>query len=134
MSIQRAGFSLLPPPVPVKFLYFSPTLFPIQESCVMTPDSRLGFFLLFVFFFCFYKCCLSEQKADVPLLQQISKKRHSFPEAHVFFRSNLDSGLKKNCMYIFYLAFYKRGMFGVKTCVHQDQPQLYSLLCSVNKA
>lgn len=30
-------------------------------------------------------------------------------------------------MYIFYLAFYKKGMFGVKTCVHQDQPQLYNL-------
>lgn len=69
------AFPFSPLPSPLKFLYFFfPTWFPIQESCVMTPDSRLVFFFLSLF--CFYKCCLSEQKADVTLLQQISKKRH----------------------------------------------------------
>lgn len=37
-------------------------------------------------------------------------------------------------MYIFYLAFYKKGMFGVKMCVHQDQPQLYNLLCFIQQS
>lgn len=49
ISIQRAGFSLLPPPIPLKVsVFFPPTWFPIQESCVMTPDGRFGFFFSFV--------------------------------------------------------------------------------------
>lgn len=37
-------------------------------------------------------------------------------------------------MDIFYSAFYKKGMFGVKTCVHQDQPQLYNLFCFIRQS
>lgn len=45
-------------------------------------------------------------------------------------------------MYIFYLAFYKKGVPGVekekkkekKKCVHQDQPQLYNLLCFIQQS
>lgn len=28
----------------------------------------------------------------------------------------------------------KKGMFGVKMCVHQDQPQLYNLLCFIQQS
>lgn len=39
------AFPFSPLPFPLKFLYFfPPTWFPIQESCVMTPDSRFFFF------------------------------------------------------------------------------------------
>lgn len=127
ISIQRAGFSLLPPPIPLNVSVFFPhTWFPIQESCIITPDS-----------ICFYKCCLSEQKADVTLLQQISKRRHYFPEAHVLFRSNLDSGLKRKWhVYILFGFLKKKGdVWGKKKkCVHQDQPQLYNLLCFIQQS
>lgn len=123
MSIQRAGFSLLPPPVPLKVSVF----FPHLESWIITPDG-----------ICFYKCCLSEQKADVTFLQQISKRRHYFPEERVLFRSNLDSGLKRK-WYVYSLFGFlqkKGGCLGVKKkeCVHQDQPQLYNLLCFIQQS
>lgn len=123
MSIQRAGFSLLPPPVPLKVSVF----FPHLESWIITPDG-----------ICFYKCCLSEQKADVTFLQQISKRRHYFPEERVLFRSNLDSGLKRK-WYVYSLFGFlqkKGGCLGVKkkrVCSPRPAPTIQSSLLHSTK-
>lgn len=121
------AFPFSPLPFPWKFLYFSPHL--VSNPGKLYYNSRQYLF--------FYKCCLSEQKADVTLLQQISKRRHYFPEAHMLFRSNLDSGLKRKWyVYILFGFLQKKGVFGVKKkkCVHQDQPQLYNLLCFIQQS
>lgn len=123
MSIQRAGFSLLPPPVPLKVSVFSPHL----ESWIITPDG-----------ICFYKCCLSEQKADVTFLQQISKRRHYFPEERVLFRSNLDSGLKRKWyVYSLFGFLQKRGdVWGLKkkSVFTKTSPNYTIFSASFNKA
>lgn len=123
MSIQRAGFSLLPPPVPLKVSVFSPHL----ESWIITPDG-----------ICFYKCCLSEQKADVTFLQQISKRRHYFPEERVLFRSNLDSGLKRKWYGYSLFGFLQKmgGCLGVKkkSVFTKTSPNYTIFSASFNKA
>lgn len=123
MSIQRAGFSLLPPPVPLKVSVFSPHL----ESWIITPDG-----------ICFYKCCLSEQKADVTFLQQISKRRHYFPEERVLFRSNLDSGLKRKWYVYSLFGFLQKmgGCLGVKkkSVFTKTSPNYTIFSASFNKA
>lgn len=53
----------------------------------------------------------------------------------MLFRSNLDSGLKKKLYVYILFGFLQKGdVWGKKTCVHQDQPQLYNLLCFIQQS
>lgn len=110
ISIQRAGFSLLPPPIPLKVsVFFPPTWFPIQESCIITPDSRLVFVV--VCFFCFYKCCLSEQKADVTSTDFQKKTLIPWSTHALPLKSRFWAQKKIVCIYFIWLST-KRGCLG----------------------
>lgn len=53
----------------------------------------------------------------------------------MLFRSNLDSGLKRKLYVYILFGFLQKGdVWGKKMCVHQDQPQLYNLLCFIQQS
>ena len=135
ISIQRAGFSLLPPPIPLKVsvFFFPPLGFQSRKSCLMTPDSRLVFFVFFSLLFlqmlpkwtegwCYFTSTDFQKKTLIPW------STHALP-----LKSRFWAQKEIVCIYFIWLST-KKGMFGVKMCVHQDKPQLYNLLCFIQQS
>lgn len=135
ISIQRAGFSLLPPPIPLKVsVFFSPTWFPIQEKLSYDSRQQVGvFFFFFSLLFlqmlpkwtegwCYFTSTDFQKKTLIPW------STHALP-----LKSRFWAQKEIVCIYFIWLST-KKGMFGVKMCVHQDQPQLYNLLCFIQQS
>lgn len=117
-------------------LFPSPPSRPPESFCIFPPLGKLDYNSRRYLFF--YKCCLSEQKADVTFLQQISKRRHYFPEERVLFRSNLDSGLKRKWYVYSLFGFLQKrgGVWGLKkkSVFTKTSPNYTIFSASFNKA
>lgn len=131
ISIQRAGFSLLPPPIPLKVsVFFSPTWFPIQESCVMTPDSR-SFFSLFLLFL---QMLPKGTEGWCYLTSTDFQKMTLIPWSAHPLCSNLDSGLKRKLYVYILFGFLQKGDVGGKNvCSPRPAPTIQSSLLHSTK-
>lgn len=137
ISIQRAGFSLLPPPIPLKVsVFFFPHLVSNPGKVVLWLQTA-GWCLFFFFFFsllflqmlpkwtegwCYFTSTDFQKKTLIPW------STHALP-----LKSRFWAQKEIVCIYFIWLST-KKGMFGVKMCVHQDQPQLYNLLCFIQQS
>lgn len=128
------AFPFSPLPSPLKFLYFfSPTWFPIQEKLSYDSRQQVGvFFFFFSLLFlqmlpkwtegwCYFTSTDFQKKTLIPW------STHALP-----LKSRFWAQKEIVCIYFIWLST-KKGMFGVKMCVHQDQPQLYNLLCFIQQ-
>ena len=125
------AFPFSPLPSPLKFLYFfPPTWFPIQEKLSYDSRQQVGFFfLLFLQMlpkwtegWCYFTSTDFQKKTLIPW------STHALP-----LKSRFWAQKEIVCIYFIWLST-KKGMFGVKMCVHQDQPRLYNLLCFIQQS
>lgn len=127
------AFPFSPLPSPLKFLYFfSPHLVSNPGKVVLWLQTAGWFFFFFLLFlqmlpkwtegWCYFTSTDFQKKTLIPW------STHALP-----LKSRFWAQKEIVCIYFIWLST-KKGMFGVKMCVHQDQPRLYNLLCFIQQS
>lgn len=134
ISIQRAGFSLLPPPIPLKVsvFFFPPLGFQSRKSCLMTPDSRLVFFFFFLLFlqmllkwtegWCYFTSTDFQKKTLIPW------STHALP-----LKSRFWAQKEIVCIYFIWLSTKKGDVWGKNVCSPRPAPTIQSSLLHSTK-